>query len=94
MGLVEDSDEALRLIHRAADKLHTRAISTLGYMYKEGWKVPQDYVTAHKWYNIAASLGDDKSKYERDALAKLMTSSQIAEAQKLAGEWMEARKKR
>ncbi|TAK06102.1 sel1 repeat family protein [bacterium] len=94
MGLVEDIDEALRLINRAADKFHARAISTLGFMYKEGWKVPQDYVTAHKWYNIGASLGDDKAKYERDDVAKKMMPSQLADAQKLAREWMEARKKR
>lgn len=94
MGLVEDIDEALRLINRAADKFHATAISTLGFMYKEGWKVPQDYIAAHKWYNIGASLGDDKAKYERDDLAKKMMPSQLADAQKLAREWMEARKKR
>jgi TPR repeat protein len=93
-GLVEDIDEALRLINKAADKFHTRAILTLGFMYKQGWKVPQDYVTAHKWYNIGASLGDDKAKYERDDLAKKMTPPQLADAQKLAREWMESRAKR
>lgn len=93
-GLVDDIDEALRLINKAADKFHTAAILILGYMYKNGWKVPQDYVAAHKWYNVGASLGDGKAKYERDELAKKMTPSQLADAQKLAREWMEERKNR
>jgi TPR repeat protein len=90
-GVVEDIDKALSLLNKAADSGQVQAIERLGHMYREGWKVPQDYVEAHKWYNIAASLGDDRAKYERDALTKLMTPSQIAEAQKLAREWMERR---
>ena len=94
VGLVEDIDEALRLINKAADKFHPGAISALGFMYKKGWKVPQDYVMACKWYNIGAALGDGRSKHERDAIAKMMTPSQLADAQKLAREWMESRRRR
>ena len=38
------------------------------------------------WWNIAASQGDDDAAEYRDKVAKLMTPSQIAEAQKLARE--------
>jgi TPR repeat protein len=64
----------------------------LGIMYHEGLGVPQDYVLAHMWFNLAAAQGDwvaeTFAKPGRDQLAdESMTSEQIAEAQKLAREW-------
>jgi len=63
-------------------------------MYDQGQGVPQDFVEAHKRYNLAASraTGDDQKQYadERDAVAALMTPAQIAEAQTLAREWQAA----
>ena len=91
--VVEDIDKAISFLNKAADGGQVRAIETLGYMYKEGWKVPQDFLLGHKWYNVAAALGSDKAKVERDAVAKLMTPSQIAEAQRFAREWMATRGK-
>jgi TPR repeat protein len=35
---------------KAASQLHSGAMTTLGFMYKDGWKVPQDYIEAHKWF--------------------------------------------
>jgi uncharacterized protein len=55
-------------------------------MYKYGDGVLQDNVYAHMWANIAASLGSEKGKENRDNVAKKMTAEQIAEAQKLARE--------
>jgi hypothetical protein len=59
-------------------------------MYNVGQSVPQDYVMAHMWINLAASsaTGDDQKQYarERDAIAAKMTPQQIAEAQRLARE--------
>ena len=54
--------------------------------------MPQDYVQAHMWFNLAAaSSGDDDERERRarnrDATAEKMTSEQIAEAQRLAREW-------
>jgi hypothetical protein len=57
-----------------------------------GTGLPQDYVEAHKWFNLAASA----TKYEdfredfrklRDDLAHKMTASQVEDAQRLAREW-------
>ncbi|MGD0101512.1 MAG: hypothetical protein ABSC60_14285, partial [Acidobacteriota bacterium] len=63
----------------------------LGLMYAEGHGVPQDYVEAHMWLNLAASRanGDlqQRSATGRDLVARLMTAKQIAEAQSLAREW-------
>ena len=63
-------------------------------MYLNGHGVPQDYVQAHKWINLAASRftaseteNRDKAVKNRDIVAAKMTLAQIAEAQKLAREW-------
>ncbi|MDP6781745.1 MAG: hypothetical protein QGH32_08365, partial [Alphaproteobacteria bacterium] len=61
----------------------------LGIQYLEGNEVIQDYVTAHMWFNLAAARGNKDAAEGRDALAKLMTLPQIAEAQKRARRWME-----
>ena len=59
-------------------------------MYNYGEGVPQNYVLAHMWYNLAASQGDEKSSRSqnemgnRDRLAAVMTPAQVAEAQALA----------
>jgi len=53
--------------------------------------VPQDYVLAHMWLNVAASRengeAQEKDSLARDRIAALMTAEQIAEAQRLAREW-------
>ena len=63
----------------------------LGDLYASGRWVPQAYVQAHMWFNLAAtaSTGDDQKKYSsaREAVAAKMTHQQIDEAQRLAREW-------
>ena len=60
-------------------------------MYAIGKGVVQDYVLAHMWLNLAAAQGDPDAARWRDDVAKMMMPAQIAEAQKLAREWAEAR---
>ena len=72
-------------------------------LYASGRGTAQDYVRALMWFKLAIAFGDikppaplgiklvDTSKYtaleQRDRLVALMTSAQIAEAEKLANEW-------
>jgi uncharacterized protein len=56
-------------------------------MYAKGQGVPQDYVSAHMWYSLAAAEGLTDAAKERDTVAAQMTPAQIAEAQRLAREW-------
>ena len=58
-------------------------------MYANGEGVPQDYVQAHKWFDLAASRGIDAARNKRDIVGERMTPEQIAEAQRLAREWLE-----
>jgi uncharacterized protein len=84
--------EALIWYRRAADQGDVDSQVSLGLAYGDGIGVPQDYVEAHKWYNLAASrvrYADMRADFikRRDDLAIKMTPTQIAEAQKLAREW-------
>jgi TPR repeat protein len=47
-----------------------------------------DFVAAHKWFNLAAMRGLDEAKSWRAQLAREMLPGQIAEAQRLAREWL------
>ncbi len=56
-------------------------------MYANGQGVPQDYVQAHMWLNLAGAQGNKVAAKNRDIVAKLMTPAQLAEAKRLAGKW-------
>ncbi len=71
----------------AAEQGHASAQYYLGLMYGEGQGVPQDYVQAHMWFNLAGAQGDKEAAKARDHVAGLMTPAQLAEAQRLAREW-------
>ena len=90
-GVPQDYARALKWCRKAAKQGDASAQYNLGLMYYKGESVTQDYVLGHMWWNIAASrsTGEQNKKYSkaRDIIAKLMTPSQIAEAQKLAREW-------
>ena len=98
-AVAKNYTEAVKWWRLAAGKGFAEALNNLGMMYGNGDGVPQDYVEAHKWFDLAASHHPPgrklrKSVHDRDFLAKKMTSAQIAEAQRLAGEWMAAFEKR
>ncbi len=93
LGVPHDHAEAVKWYRKAAEQDEALAQTSLGFMYGKGRGVPQDYVQAHMWYNLAASRlppGTDRNKAvkSRDILAAKMTPAQIAEAQRLAREWM------
>jgi len=60
----------------------------LGAVYEYGQSVPQNYVQAHMWYNLAAAQGQEEAVTARDKIGTEMTPEQIAEAQRLAREWL------
>ncbi len=95
----QDYTEAVKWWRLAAEQGFAEALNNLGMMYGNGDGVPQDYVEAHKWFDLAASHHPPGRKQrnsvrDRDFLAKKMPSAQIAEAQRLAHEWMAAFEKR
>ncbi len=93
-----DYATALQEFKRLAERGSAIAQKMLGVMYGKGQGVPQDYVRAHMWFDLAASHlppghpRRDLVIKDREAVAALMTPAQIAEAQRLAREWMEKRR--
>ena len=68
-------------------------------MYQKGEGVPQSNKMAYFWYNLSATLDDDRERRKqtaewRDAFGQKMTREEIAEAQRLSSEWYEKFKAR
>lgn len=65
---------------------------SLGVLYRNGQGVPQDYVQAYMWYDLAMATfppgqDHDKEVNGRERVAAEMTPAQIDEAQRLARAW-------
>ena len=83
-GVPQDDSEAVKWFRRAADQDNADAQSNLGDMYAEGRGVPQDFTSAYMWLSLSAAAGVQDAQNALDVIARQMTASQIAKAQKLA----------
>ena len=93
IGVPKDDIEAFKWYRRAAEQGNWYSQWELGNSYAYGRGVPKDFVSAYAWWNVAAAhptLGHSnlpwKPAKDRDELSEKMTSEQVAEAQRLAGE--------
>ena len=86
-GVPEDAAEAVRWFRLAAEQGDATAQFSLGVMYASGQGVPEDDVTAYAWLNIAAEQGQSIANEGKEHVAKYMTQSQVAKAQKLSREY-------
>ena len=97
-GVPQDDVQSVEWWRKAADQGYAGAHYNLGVMYSSGQDGPQDYVESHKWHNLAASRAsaEDQKQYaeSRDAVAKLLTPKQLADAQQRATAWLAAFEKR
>ena len=93
-GVLQDYTEAAKWYRKAAEQGQAPAQFALGLLYRWGRGVPQDYVRAHMWFSLSAVKGDKEMTEIRDDLAKEMTPAQIAEAEKLAREWLARHRKK
>jgi uncharacterized protein len=64
------------------------ALISLGLMYSTGRSVEPDLVEAHKWFNIAAQKGFAEAIQLRAEIAREMSRTDIAEAQRKARDWL------
>jgi uncharacterized protein len=99
-GVSIDHAEAVKWYRLAADQGDTEAQEWLAPMYQRGHGVPRDGVQAYVSYDLAAARKSEQDNgladffiKMRDEVAKHMTSAQIAEAQRLARDWLEAHPK-
>lgn len=74
----------------AAEHGLVEAYYDLGLLYSTGQGVSQDLVIAHKWFNLAAVRGMKRAAVDRSDLAVEMSTTEIADAQRLAREWQAA----
>ena len=88
-GVPQDNAEAVKWWRLAAEQGHDDAQYNLGGMYLNGKGVPHDYIQAHMWSSLAAAKSNENGRINRDIIAKKMTLAQMAEAQRLAREWLE-----
>jgi uncharacterized protein len=65
------------------------ALFELGMLYATGRDLDADFVSAHKWFNLAAARGNASALTYRTELALEMSAEQIAEAQRQAREWLQ-----
>ncbi|HEV2562826.1 MAG TPA: hypothetical protein VGT78_11870 [Rhizomicrobium sp.] len=79
---------ALAQYELEAKQGRAEALYNLGLAYSTGQGVNVDFVAAHKWFNLAAVKGSDIAKAWRAQISREMNSNQIAEAQRLAREWL------
>jgi TPR repeat protein len=80
--------DSLAQYERDAKQGRADALYNLGLAYSTGQGVSVDLVAAHKWFNLAAVRGIEAAKSWRNQLASEMLPGQIAEAQRLAREWL------
>jgi len=80
-GVSGNHREEAMWYRQAAEQGHALAQCRLGSLYFKGTGVPQDYVLAYMWFNLAAANGLDSAVSRRFDVAGLMTTGQIAEAQ-------------
>ncbi|MFY0990596.1 peptidoglycan-binding protein [Halomonas sp. C05BenzN] len=79
--------QALQEFGAAARRGDADALYMLGRLHEAGSGTAQDFVEAHKWYNLAAARGHRHAAEARDSLAQRMTAGQVAEAQQATRGW-------
>lgn len=53
-----------------------------------------DLIIAHKWFNLAAMMGNQEARTYRAELAREMSAEEVAEAQRLAREYLSTHRPR
>ena len=88
----EDYKTAYKLFLPLAEQEDAEAQYNLGVMYGKGRGVPQDYVSAHMWFNLSGSNGYKDAVKNRNIIEKRMSKQQIEKAQELARNWKPTKK--
>src|SRR3984885_15894469 len=91
-GLKKDYAEAASWYRKSADQGNVYAQASLGILYHSGKGLPHDDVQAEMWFTISADhapANDRDTIVEmRDSVAAHLTAQQLAEARRLAQQWV------
>ena len=85
-GVSKNYKEAMKWYLLAAEQGNKDAPNNIGVMHMIGLGVPRDFAQAHKWFTIAGTK-DFEAKSNKKFTERRLTPEQIAESERLAGEW-------
>ena len=88
-GVAQDLKQAVAWYRKAAEQGMVDAQYSLGLEYAKGEGIAQDYKQAYIWASVAAANGDSDAKKLRDIVSKLLSQSELTEAQQIAGRYFE-----
>ncbi|HIJ37928.1 MAG TPA: rhomboid family intramembrane serine protease [Rhodospirillaceae bacterium] len=88
-GLAVPQDDAMAMhwYRKAADQGFVMALINLGAGYHLGQGIEKSDIQAYKYFAIAAQKGNKQAAANRDFLARTLSPTELAQAQKLAAEW-------
>ena len=86
----ESFNEAYEGFQNLAQKGSAVCQYFLGVMYLRGYGALQDFIMSHFWFNLAASKGYKKARFHLAKLTNSMSADQVAEAQRMARDWVRA----
>ena len=87
--VAQDDKQAVAWYRKAAEQGDASAQYKLGVMYEQGKGVAQDYKLAYVWSSVSAANGYAYAATNRDLFAKRLSPAVLAEAQALAGQYVE-----
>jgi TPR repeat protein len=93
LGIPQDYSEAMKWYSLAAEQGEPLAQFNLGHMYSD-IEPFKDRVRGYQWLIIAAANDDKVAKNKAYLVEIFMSPDQIAEAQKLAREWIQKHEKK
>lgn len=82
------TDTEIAQAHEGARSGDSENLYKLGLIYSTGQGAEIDLIKAHMWFNLAAMKGSQPAKTCRKELADLMSTFEIAAAQKAAREYV------
>jgi TPR repeat protein len=92
-GFPRDMDQAAEWYRRAAEQGDASAQGTLGLLYSIGQGVPQDYVEAYYWLDLAAAVeGPRQQQYaqNRQMAGTHITVDELEEIEERVAKWQAA----
>ncbi len=82
----QEHEAVALLITQAREHGSMLAMGELIYCYAEGTGVPQNFVEAYIWFNLAAAVGLRAAAEDRDRFADKMSAEQLVQGQREAAD--------
>jgi TPR repeat protein len=83
-GVPKNLQDAVKWYRMAAAQGDPKAQYNLGFMYANGEGVPKNLPRGYMWWSLSSNNGEAAAWASLNALSKMMTAEQIAEAQTMA----------